>query len=77
MAIQAGFRAAFKISAKNNTNVEESMDFLIRQILNAEKEGLYVTPVYNRDHNIRKINLSDESLDKRRGLRDTLKNVCC
>lgn len=53
------------------------MDFLIRQILNAEKEGLYVTPVYNRDHNVRKINLSDDELDKKHSLKDTFKNVCC
>jgi hypothetical protein len=76
MAIQSGFRAAFKISAKTGTNVEESMDFLIRQILAAEKDGLYVTPIYSRDHNVKQLALSDEELN-RHGIKDTLKNVCC
>ncbi|KAI6243953.1 Ras-related protein Rab [Aphelenchoides fujianensis] len=79
LAIQSGFQAAFKISAKTGANVEEAFEFLIRQVLAAEKDGLYVAPISHRDHRIHRLAASEESLDGRHKgkLKDTFRNVCC
>ncbi|CAD5229408.1 unnamed protein product [Bursaphelenchus okinawaensis] len=76
LAIQYGFSGAFKISAKTGDNVEEAMNFLIRQIVCAEREGLYVAPIFQRDHNIKRLE-SEEAIRHRRSLKDSFKNVCC
>lgn len=77
--LKAGFRAAFKISAKTGINVEDSFDFLIRQILAVERDGLY-SVLYRRDHNVRRLTTGDDressSFDVRRSIKDTF-NVCC
>ncbi|KAI6173723.1 Ras-related protein Rab [Aphelenchoides besseyi] len=79
IAIQTGFNAAFKISAKAGINIEEAFDFLVRQIIAAEKEGLYLAPISHRDHRIHRLVDSDDSIDarKRHGIKGAFHNVCC
>ena len=60
-------------------NVEDSFDFLIRQVIAAEKDGLY-SVLYRRDHNVRRLTVADDressSFDVRRGIKETF-SVCC
>lgn len=76
LAKQYGFSGAFKVSAKTGENVEEAMQFLIRQVIGAERAGLYVTPIFQRDHNVRRL-ASEESLQGRKSVKDALRSICC
>lgn len=71
---QGGFSGAFRISAKTGDGVDRALDFLIRKIMSAEKNGLYVMPIFQRDHHLRRISLNDDG-SKRQS--STFKNLCC
>ncbi|KAI1716537.1 ras family domain-containing protein [Ditylenchus destructor] len=72
-AKQGGFRAAFKISAKTGLSVDSTLDYLIRSVVSAEKDGLYMMPMIHRDNQIHRLSYDEDSRKKR----SLLKNICC
>ncbi|KAH7693607.1 Ras family protein [Aphelenchoides avenae] len=74
-AKQAGFKASFQVSAKTGMGVEDAMSYLLRNVVLAERDGLYMTPIFQRDRQIHRLAAEDEP--PKTGLAKSIKNVCC
>jgi len=74
-AKQGGFRSAFKVSAKTGAGVDSMLDFLIKNIVSAERDGLYMMPIFHRDPQAR--HLTYEEGEGKEKSKSILKNVCC
>lgn len=73
-ASQIGFQTSFKISAKTGEGVDKALNYLIHKVINAEHDGLYMMPIFQRDHNIHKLSVND---DGRKKDGSVFKNLCC
>lgn len=76
-AKQHGFKAAFKISAKTGEGVEKMANYLIRNVINAERDGLYMMPVFQRDSQARQLSTSYDDENNKKNTKSVLKNICC
>lgn len=75
-AKQHGFKAAFKISAKTGEGVEKMANYLIRIVINAERDGLYMMPVFQRDGQARQLSTLEDENNKKKS-KWALRNICC
>ncbi|KAI3420806.1 Ras [Globodera pallida] len=79
-ARQGGFKAGFKLSAKTGEGIEPAMDFLLRNVVCAEREGLYLMPMLQRDQNLHRLSLQELEQKKGRGgvsKKRFFQNTCC
>uniref|UniRef100_A0A915DRG9 Uncharacterized protein n=1 Tax=Ditylenchus dipsaci TaxID=166011 RepID=A0A915DRG9_9BILA len=72
-AKQGGFSTSFKISAKTGQGVDTTLDYLIRNVLTAEKDGLYMMPMFQRDNNVRRLSAKKTRQERK----SIVKNMCC
>lgn len=76
-AKQGGFRATFKVSAKTGLGVDTTLDCLIRNIVSAERDGLYMMPIFHRDPQARQLSYEDRDGYGKGKAKSFFKNPCC
>ncbi|KAL3075184.1 hypothetical protein niasHS_013407 [Heterodera schachtii] len=77
-ARQGAFRAGFKLSAKTGEGIESAMDFLLRSVVSAERDGLYFMPMLQRDQNLHRLSAQElEQKKKRMSRKNYFQNACC
>uniref|UniRef100_A0AC34F183 Ras-related protein Rab n=1 Tax=Panagrolaimus sp. ES5 TaxID=591445 RepID=A0AC34F183_9BILA len=73
--LKNGFKGFFKVSAKNDIQIEESIHFLAEQVIRTEDDGQYGAPIYLRDAETRRLSAAAMTPEDRRSRKKTFH--CC